>query len=292
MTIEKKSRFSLAHFIRKNWSDPVWSKVVASIIIAIGASIIGFVWTLCQSLFQNVSFATAFQQLIAYLSKSTPINNALLYLAGLLLCWLLVLRLIGLFRKKEAIQPAATTTFVPVAVVPETGLTTFLERYGFQNTDTNPLQSFKTTAGSPISSARVDGHYGEVMEFEVNMGPDDFDCKVKLASSKAAHISYVYVPIDNFIFYLRVKLQTAKNNEVKLKWIALRLDVSKVSGGTGEEEKAYPATWNKEAGQWVSSSYDIPTLVAETFGPEGWTYHSLIAFRLRGKGKLESITLS
>jgi hypothetical protein len=292
MTIEKKSRFSLPHFVRKNWPDPVWSKVFASIIIAIGGSIIGLVWTLCQSLFHNVPFATALQQLIAYLYRSTPVNNALLYLVALLLCWLIFLRMISFFRKKKAVTTTAVESLPTPPAVPETGHVAILERYGFQNTDSNLLQAFKVMAGAPQTSSRVDGHYGEVMEFEVNMGPDDLDCQVKLAASTAVNVSYVYVPIDNFIFYLRIKLKTGKNNEVKLKWIALRLDASKVSGGIGQEEKAYPAVWRAEVGEWVSSSYHIPTVVAETFGPEGWTYHSLVGFRLRGKGKLESITLS
>jgi len=130
------------------------------------------------------------------------------------------------------------------------------------------------------------------MEFDVNMGPDDLDCFVGLAASKAKHVKYVYIPISGFIFYLRINVGTSNNKVVNSRWIALRLDRTAISAGTEQAEKAYPSSWVPMLGNWVASSYHIPTLVEETFGLEGWTYHSLVGFRIRGKGKLESITLS
>lgn len=292
MAVEKKSRLPLPAFVRNRWSDPVWSKVFSNVINVTGGTVLAFIWVLFQSLYNKIPFQQSFDQVISFLTRATPINNTILCLVGLMALWPLVRWIICLIRKENTTPPAPAAPLLLTPTLPATNPPTPIERFGFHSTDTNLLQAFKAMAGAPITSTRIDGHYGEIMEFDVNMGPDDLDCLVKLTTSKAEYISYVYIPISGFIFYLRVNVQTGNNKEISSRWIALRLDRSAVPAGTGQPEKAYPSTWKPTLGDWVSSRYHIPTLVAETFGPEGWTYHSLVGFRLRGKGKLESITLS
>jgi len=295
MAIEKKKRFPLPPFVEKKWTDPVWSQVFSNTIIVVGGAILGFIWILSQSLFQKISFVQAFHQLVTFLSRATPVNNTLLCLAGLFLLWLFFRRGLAFVRKGNVTPDTRASSLSRDASVPVTDTPGIIERFGFHPGNTNLQKAFVPTKGSPIVTVRMDGFYGQVMDFHcVILGRryDQLDCTVKLNAANATALSYVYAPMKEFFFYIIVNLQTAKTKELQRKLICLRMDVPGISGLPGEELMTYPVTYKKEEGGWVSSHYNIPTLVQETFGQGGWNYHSLVGFQILGRGALESITLS
>lgn len=61
--------------VDKYWRDPVWSKVIAGIILAIGAVLLTAITTLARSIVKNQSIKDSFDQTIQFLSKATLVNN-------------------------------------------------------------------------------------------------------------------------------------------------------------------------------------------------------------------------
>lgn len=78
-------------FLEKYWPDPVWSKVISAVIIAVGGSILTAFYVLVKSLYEKIPFETAYNQLLEFLSKKTEVNN--------LLIWILILVVFATFLK-------------------------------------------------------------------------------------------------------------------------------------------------------------------------------------------------
>src|ERR1700744_2002058 len=61
--------------ISKNWSDPVWSKVISGIILTVGGSILGLIWIVIKSLFDKDSLLNGWRSLVNYLSEEQAISG-------------------------------------------------------------------------------------------------------------------------------------------------------------------------------------------------------------------------
>lgn len=64
--------------IKENWKDPVWSKVIAAVIIAVGGFILTTLYSLVKSLISNVSFDSVLREVYAFFSSDINIKLWLL----------------------------------------------------------------------------------------------------------------------------------------------------------------------------------------------------------------------
>jgi hypothetical protein len=60
--------------IKENWNDPVWSKVIATVIISISGFLLTNIYALIQYLFREISFADTFQKIIEWLSNDIKLE--------------------------------------------------------------------------------------------------------------------------------------------------------------------------------------------------------------------------
>ena len=67
---------SLSNLIKKYWDDPVWSKVIAAVIISVLATI--YFWV--KSLITHVPFKSVIDQSLTYLQGKSEINNTIIIL--------------------------------------------------------------------------------------------------------------------------------------------------------------------------------------------------------------------
>lgn len=76
-------------FRQKYWTDPVWSKVIAAVILTIGGSIFTVLFILVKSFYENIPFKAGKEQIIDYFKLSTELNNLILWLSILIIIWAL-----------------------------------------------------------------------------------------------------------------------------------------------------------------------------------------------------------
>lgn len=60
--------------IKENWKDPVWSKVIATVIISISGFLIANIYALIKYLFLKISFEDTFQKIIEWLSNDIKLE--------------------------------------------------------------------------------------------------------------------------------------------------------------------------------------------------------------------------
>ncbi len=60
--------------IKENWKDPVWSKVIAAVIIAVGGFILTTLYSLVKSLISNVSFDNVLSEVYAFFCSDISIK--------------------------------------------------------------------------------------------------------------------------------------------------------------------------------------------------------------------------
>ncbi|MFA4919514.1 MAG: hypothetical protein WC581_09705 [Thermodesulfovibrionales bacterium] len=97
--------------IKKYWADPVWSKVIAGIILAILTTI----YLLLESLVTQVSFATAFFQLLAWLKSYSRINNLVIVSVIFFIVYLIYKMIVTSKKRNSRDKPTEEelTTTVP-----------------------------------------------------------------------------------------------------------------------------------------------------------------------------------
>jgi hypothetical protein len=79
-------------FLKRNWSDPVWSKVISAIIIGIGSFILGAIWFGLKSLIDKRTIANGWQAFISYLNtEQTITGKRVLFILGLIILIVLLL---------------------------------------------------------------------------------------------------------------------------------------------------------------------------------------------------------
>lgn len=86
------------NWIKKNWADPVWSKVFASLIV----SALGLIALIVKSIYENINLGIVFKNAFQYLIR-TKIEISLIYI--LLIVFILFLislpYIIRLFKRKK-----------------------------------------------------------------------------------------------------------------------------------------------------------------------------------------------
>lgn len=60
--------------IKENWNDPVWSIVIATIIISVGGSILAMLYSFALSLYYSISFSEAFGVITTFLNETVEIK--------------------------------------------------------------------------------------------------------------------------------------------------------------------------------------------------------------------------
>ncbi len=91
-------------------------------------------------------------------------------------------------------------------------------------------------------------------------------------------------------FYLKVKIASRDNSKMKNVWLAHNI-------GQGIPIKTFDSEWKVpikgdilEDG-WVQLKLSIKDEISKTFGTDGWVFHELIGFRIRGSISISSVTL-
>lgn len=91
-------------------------------------------------------------------------------------------------------------------------------------------------------------------------------------------------------FYLKVKVSSRDNSKTQIVWLAHTI-------GQGIPIKAFNNEWKLSVqgdileNGWVQLKISIEDEIAKTFGTDGWVFHDLIGFRIRGSISISSITL-
>jgi len=100
---------STNRFRMKYWNDPVWSKVIAAAIIAIGSGALALIWASLNSILGGISFAEAINEIFALLSSSTVVPNYIILLF-LLFFLILLANYISTFASAFRLKKAAKDT--------------------------------------------------------------------------------------------------------------------------------------------------------------------------------------
>lgn len=91
-------------------------------------------------------------------------------------------------------------------------------------------------------------------------------------------------------FYLKVKISSRDSSKMQSVWLAHII-------GQGVPTRAFNNEWTVpiqgdilENG-WVQFKLSIEDEISKTFGADGWVFHELIGFRVRGSISISSVTL-
>lgn len=72
---------------QRYWADPVWSKVISAVIIAVGTGLLGLIWAGFKSIYENVSFKAVLLELWGFASDSSPLNNSVIFIAIIIMIY-------------------------------------------------------------------------------------------------------------------------------------------------------------------------------------------------------------
>lgn len=84
--------------LKKYWNDPVWSKVISAIIIAVGTTLIIAI----KSIYKKISFLSVAEHFFEYLLSTTEINNLIIWISLFIICWSLYFFIKAVFLKIKA----------------------------------------------------------------------------------------------------------------------------------------------------------------------------------------------
>lgn len=98
--------------INENWKDPVWSNVIATIIIAVGGFIITSLFSLAKSLITDIPFEDVFSEAFIFLNSDIEVKLWLVVLLALVYIILIIKPIILLLNEITAkrINPRKETT--------------------------------------------------------------------------------------------------------------------------------------------------------------------------------------
>lgn len=101
--------------IKENWKDPVWSKVIAAVIITVGGFILTTLYSLIKSLISEVSFKNVLSEVYLYLSNDISINLWILIILILIYLSLIFKPIITFFNQiiAKLKNPRKETTETP-----------------------------------------------------------------------------------------------------------------------------------------------------------------------------------
>lgn len=78
------------HFRNKYWKDPVWSKVIATIIITLGFSIFALIYAFAKSLINKVSFISIIIQIANYFKSTIEVYLLVFWISILIFMFILL----------------------------------------------------------------------------------------------------------------------------------------------------------------------------------------------------------
>jgi hypothetical protein len=101
---------------------------------------------------------------------------------------------------------------------------------------------------------------------------------------------------ETTMLFTEVRLRSRDGSLVSRKWIKFYISSSDDSGMRTEEGSPdeYTIWWPAKAlpNRWVSFDISLPEAVRQTWGKGGWTYDSLLTFRIRGRLSISPIRLT
>ncbi|HWY34659.1 MAG TPA: hypothetical protein VNX68_08430, partial [Nitrosopumilaceae archaeon] len=240
-------------------------------------------------IYHQISISQTFQSLGAFLTRSTAINNVILISA--FLCVIILLRKI--YRKRK--MPDNIFELITESIAMSIGTSSPV--VGKSSSEKNhtyekelPLPgNFRNQRGEAIASIVDDGYYGKAIVFHNNISDEAWDYRITPADQEVNQISYIFIPTGEFIFYVKVALQSANGNATVIRWIGLRQDIFEISGNPDQAEMTTPSYSKPEKGDWQKTTIDLYKLISKTYGINGWRYHSIESIRIRGMVKISQI---
>jgi hypothetical protein len=119
---------NVKYLIKKNWHDPVWSKVIAGTILAVAGSIITSIYILIQVLIEKVPIIQVLKKILGFFSSNTSINNFLLILGALVLLYVISIFLWRLYLKLFQEEPEPKRKSIVLPTLRETSTSFFSQR--------------------------------------------------------------------------------------------------------------------------------------------------------------------
>ncbi len=95
----KQKYNDIKNIIKKNWSDPVWSKVIAGTILALTGTIVTTGYVLIQTLIAKVPFSLVLKQIRDFLLGNSSINNFVIILVSATLIYVSIIFIWKLYVK-------------------------------------------------------------------------------------------------------------------------------------------------------------------------------------------------
>lgn len=86
-------------FKDKYWADPVWSKVISTLILSIAGAILTLIWTILKSIYNRISFRTALNQTLDFLCSGSYINHVILIVLAFYLIFGVIKFGINIYKK-------------------------------------------------------------------------------------------------------------------------------------------------------------------------------------------------
>lgn len=99
MWLKEKSSEYIDIFYKKYWPDPVWSKVISAIIIAIGGAIITTIYISIRSLYEKVAFKSIANSVFNYFMDTSEINNLIILVCLFTILWSLMFFIRNIIKK-------------------------------------------------------------------------------------------------------------------------------------------------------------------------------------------------
>jgi len=140
----------------------------------------------------------------------------------------------------------------------------------------------------PEFSKEITQKFGPVLKI-IPFGRYYMDYNVTWAHSICKNVEFIVIPDEGCIIYLRIEI-IKENLEPRKVWLALIRGNNKPKQFNNIEWWVYLEP-KKLDNDWFLFLANIPSLVQDTYGNDGWKYHRLIAFRLRGKMSIAQILL-
>lgn len=163
------------------------------------------------------------------------------------------------------------------------------EVLGFGKGETDFLKSIKSQGLISLTKEQ-NGNFGEYLNISVIKGQRGFvDFKVKGSAVKSRKITYLYLPLNDLVFYARINVLSTDKQTFTQKWLRFQSELSTNQSTNDDEEMGIPIN-PKNYNGLNKVDIDLEKTVLNAFGHHGWKFDKIIEIRFRGSGLLKSIT--
>jgi len=114
---------SLENFREQYWKDPVWSKVIAALIIGIGTVFFGTISILFRSIYDKVPFTEIYKKTLDYFKSTTEINTLLFWIILMVLIISITSFTHSLYKKIKPTNSSIESQEEDDMQLPSTGMT-------------------------------------------------------------------------------------------------------------------------------------------------------------------------